>query len=271
MIINQKLLTIDRLEVRSLEELSKKARETIVEIAATDTGCHIGGSLSVIDMLIALFVKFHSDDQSQIILSKGHAAAALYSVLYVKGILKDNPAESYGKSDSLLTGHPNHKIIGIPYSTGSLGHGIPYAAGWALAQKLKGSNGIGVAVCGDGELQEGLCWETFQVVQAKQIHNFVCVVDINGAQNDGYVHTISSLENLRERFESFGFETLEINGHDFEEIIRSLNIIGRSSKPLAILAHTVKGKGVPDIEGNPNSHYAKIPQRLKNKWKRSIL
>ncbi|WP_173918669.1 1-deoxy-D-xylulose-5-phosphate synthase N-terminal domain-containing protein [Halobacillus sp. Marseille-Q1614] len=271
MLIDQKLPSIDPLNVKRLEELSKKARETIVDIAATETGCHIGGSLSVIDVLITLFDEFYFDHRNQIVLSKGHAAAALYSVLYVQGILEENPAESYGKRDSLLTGHPNHKIKGIPYSTGSLGHGIPYAAGWALSQKLKGSEGIGVAVCGDGELQEGLCWETFQVIQAKQINNFICVVDMNGAQNDGFVHNISPLEDVRGRFESFGFHTLEINGHDFREIGKALQVVESSAKPLAVLAQTVKGKGVPDIEGNPKAHYAKIPQRLKNKWKRSIV
>ena len=271
MLIDKKLLSIDPLEVKRLEALSKQARETIVDITGTETGCHIGGSLSVVDVLIALYDKFSSDSCNQIVLSKGHASAALYSVLYVQGILEENPAETYGKRDSLLTGHPNHKIKGIPYSTGSLGHGIPYAAGWALSQKLKKSGGIGIAVCGDGELQEGLCWEAFQVIQAKKINNFICVVDINGAQNDGFVHNISPLGDIKGRFEAFGFHTLEINGHDFREIGESLLEMEASSKPLAILAKTVKGKGVPDIEGNPKAHYAKIPNRLKRKWKRSIV
>ncbi|UTR16515.1 thiamine pyrophosphate-dependent enzyme [Salipaludibacillus sp. LMS25] len=271
MIIDQKLSNIDPLNLERLKGLSKKARETIVDIGATETGCHLGGSLSVIDLLIALFDNYSLNNNNQIVLSKGHAAAALYSVLYVQGVLKENPAQNYGKHNSLLTGHPNHKIKGIPYSTGSLGHGIPYAAGWALAQKLKGSTGLGIAICGDGELQEGLCWETFQVVQAKQINNFMCVVDINGAQNDGLTSHISPSENIKGRFEAFGFHTLEVNGHDFKEIIQALQEINNCSKPLAILAHTIKGKGLPSIEGNPKAHYLKIPHRLKNKWKRSII
>ncbi|UOQ49818.1 thiamine pyrophosphate-dependent enzyme [Gracilibacillus caseinilyticus] len=271
MLIDKELANDMSKTVERQEALSKKTREAIIDIAATETGCHIGGSLSVTDLLIALFEKYMDDSRNQVVLSKGHAAAALYSVLYVLGILEKNPAESYGRSDSLLTGHPNHKIKGIPYSTGSLGHGIPYAAGWALSQKLKGSAGIGVAVCGDGELQEGLCWETFQVVQSKQIDNFLCVVDCNGGQNDGFVHHISPIEDVRGRFESFGFQAIEINGHDFREIREALLAFEASSKPFAIIANTVKGKGVPDIEGNPKAHYAKIPHRLKNKWKRSMV
>lgn len=263
------VLTPEHLNLENIEEKCREARKQIIDMAATDKGCHIGGSLSVIDLLVVLYEKYHSDSKNQIVLSKGHAAAALYSTLFVNDLLEESPALSYGKKNSLLTGHPNHKIKHIPFSTGSLGHGIPYAAGWALSQKLKNEDGIGIAVCGDGELQEGLCWETFQVVQSKEINNFVCVVDINGAQNDGYVKDISDLVHLKTRFESFGFETKEIDGHNLSDIIGSLN--EDQEKPLVILAKTIKGKGVPELEGNPKAHYAKIPQRLKNKWKRSLL
>jgi transketolase len=255
-------------EILLLIERAKEARKLIIDMAATSTGCHIGGSLSAIDLLIGAYSKYVHDPNTVIILSKGHAAAALYAALHVYGIIPDNPAESYGQKDSLFTGHPNHKLPGIPFATGSLGHGIPYAAGWALAQKMKKTNGLGIVIGGDGELQEGLCWETAQIVQAQSITNFVYIVDCNGGQNDGYVHDISPIRNLRQRFEAFGFAVKEIDGHHFEEIVAAIE--PAPDKPVAILANTIKGKGVAAIEGNPDAHYAKIPLKLAHKWKVSI-
>ncbi len=254
---------MDRIE--NIEEKIKEARKMIIDIAATLTGCHIGGSLSVIDVLMVTYFQYLEDKSTKIILSKGHAAAALYATLYSYNLIDENPVKSYGNKDSLFTGHPNHKIKNIPFSTGSLGHGISYAAGCALAEKIKGSNGLGIAICGDGELQEGLCWETFQIVQAKNINNFMCIVDINKCQNDGLVIDISPMNNLKARFEALDFEVREIDGHNIEEIL--LAIKPNRKKPIVVLAKTIKGKGIKAMEGNPECHYAKIPNRLAEKWK----
>ncbi|REK76958.1 1-deoxy-D-xylulose-5-phosphate synthase N-terminal domain-containing protein [Paenibacillus paeoniae] len=262
------------ISVRSKEAIpellrkAKEARELIIDMAATPTGCHIGGSLSVIDLLIGAFAKRGHDPESLVLLSKGHAAAALYAALYVNGTITDNPAAGYGRAGSLFTGHPNHKLPGIPFATGSLGHGISYGAGWAIAQKLKGTDGISIVIGGDGELQEGLCWETAQIVQAQSLANFIYVVDCNGGQNDGYVQDISPIRNLKERFEAFGFTVREIDGHDFEDIWTALE--PDPIRPVAVLAQTVKGKGVPAIEGNPEAHYVKIPEKLARRWKVSL-
>ncbi|AFC31106.1 transketolase [Paenibacillus mucilaginosus 3016] len=251
-----------------LPELAREARRLIIDMAAGPTGCHIGGSLSVIDLLLAVFAKFGSGPPHAVVLSKGHSAAALYAALHVHGVIAENPAETYGRSGSLFTGHPNHKLPGIPFATGSLGHGIPYAAGWALAQRLKGTGGLGIAVGGDGELQEGLVWETAQIVQAKGIANFIYIVDVNGGQNDGLLEEISPVPRLRERFEAFGFHVRELDGHDYGEILHAVE--PPPDRPLAVLARTVKGKGVRAIEGNPDAHYAKIPEKTAEKWKRSL-
>ncbi|MFC4076045.1 1-deoxy-D-xylulose-5-phosphate synthase N-terminal domain-containing protein [Salinithrix halophila] len=251
-----------------LTVLAKEARKLIVDMAATPTGCHIGGSLSVIDLLLSVYAKYGSDQNNAIVLSKGHSAAALYATLYLHGVIEENPAVSYGRDGSLFTGHPNHKIAGIPFATGSLGHGVSYAAGWALGQKMKGENGLGVAIGGDGEMQEGLCWETAQVVQAKSISNFIYIVDCNGGQNDGLISDISPFHNLRKMFEAFGFRVKDIDGHDFNQILSAIE--PDPEKPLAVLARTIKGKGIKAIEGNPNCHYAKIPERYSNKWKRGL-
>ncbi|MBH5317594.1 transketolase [Paenibacillus sp. GSMTC-2017] len=259
----------DSANIPVLIERAKAARKLIIDMAATPTGCHIGGSLSAIDLLIGAYAKYGNDPSSVVILSKGHAAAGLYAALHVYGIIEENPADSYGAVGSLFTGHPNHKLPGIPFATGSLGHGIPYAAGWALSQKLKGSKGVSVVIGGDGELQEGLCWETAQIVQAQNITNFIYIIDINGGQNDGYVQDISPIRNLRQRFESFGFSVREIDGHNFEEIVDAIE--PDMVAPLAILASTVKGKGVAAIEGHPGAHYVKIPTKVAHKWKVSLL
>ncbi|GKU79125.1 1-deoxy-D-xylulose-5-phosphate synthase N-terminal domain-containing protein [Paenibacillus sp. L3-i20] len=256
-------------EISFLIERAKEARKLIIDMAAAPTGCHIGGSLSAIDLLIGAYAKYSNDPSSLIILSKGHAAAGLYAALHVYGIIVENPADSYGANGSLFTGHPNHKLPGIPFATGSLGHGIPYAAGWALAQKLKGTGGVSIVIGGDGELQEGLCWETAQIVQAQSITNFVYIIDCNGGQNDGYVQDISPIRNLRQRFESFGFVVREIDGHHFEEIIDA--IVPATEAPVAILANTIKGKGVAAIEGHPGAHYVKIPTKVATKWKVSLV
>ncbi|ANE48811.1 transketolase [Paenibacillus swuensis] len=254
--------------ISEIADKAKEARKLIIDMAATPTGCHIGGSLSVIDLLVVALAKYGHDPNSSVILSKGHAAAALYASLYVYGRLSSNPAESYGKQGSLYTGHPNHKLPGIPFATGSLGHGVAYAAGWALAQKLKGTGGLGIVIGGDGELQEGLCWETAQIAQAQSLSNFVYIIDCNGGQNDGMIEDISPIRNVKERFKAFGFAVKEIDGHRHEDIFEA--IAPDRDKPLAILARTIKGKGVAALEGHPDSHYAKIPANLAKRWKVSL-
>jgi transketolase len=252
--------------------MKKRARELIIDMAATPTGCHVGGSLSVVDLLIAAYERYGSDGASEIVLSKGHAAAALYAVLHLFGRLEQAPAESYGRAGSHLTGHPNPKVPGVRFSTGSLGHGVPLALGWALGQKLKGSAGVGLAIVGDGELQEGICWEAFQIAQAKRIGNFTVVVDVNGGQNDGLVSAISPQPLLADRFRAFGFKVVEIDGHDLDAIRGAFETArDLPGQPLAILAATQKGKGVPAIEGNPASHYAVIKLAVAEQWKRSMV
>ncbi|WP_322922519.1 1-deoxy-D-xylulose-5-phosphate synthase N-terminal domain-containing protein [Paenibacillus campi] len=254
--------------VNKLHEQTIQARKLIIDMAATEVGCHIGGSLSVIDVLLTSFALYGGDERNRIILSKGHAAAALYSTLYVLGWLHDNPADSYGQKDSLFTGHPNHLLPQIPFATGSLGHGTAYGAGWALSQRLRGEQGRSIVISGDGELQEGSCWEALQVIAAKQLHSFTQIIDHNGGQNDGLVQDISPLPRLADRFSAFGFDVREIDGHDLQQISAALEI--RTDRPLAIIAHTIKGKGIKAMEGNPAAHYAKISRAQAYKWKEAL-
>lgn len=255
--------------IEELKSLSVDARKLIIEMAASEVGCHIGGSLSVVDILLTVYKLFGDNPENKIILSKGHAAAALYSVLYTLNYLKENPATVYGKNDSLFTGHPNHKISGISFSTGSLGHGLGYGAGWALASKMKKTKGLSIVISGDGELQEGSCWEALQVISSKKIANLVYIVDRNHAQNDGLVDAISPYHDLFARFQSFGVEVVQVNGHRFDELIEAIESKA-DDKALVIIAETKKGKGIRALENNSNCHYAKIKKAQSIKWKKEL-
>jgi transketolase len=259
--------------IEYLESQAKKARESVVKMAASPVGCHLGGSLSVIDLLIAAYYVFGSDPDSRIILSKGHAAAALYAVLHVNNIIKEPPELGYGCYPSQLTGHPNHSIQGVHFPTGSLGHGLPLGVGWALSQQIKESKGIALVIAGDGELQEGLCWEAIQVACANRVHNFVLVVDQNGGQNDGMVSNISPMCPLEHIFNSFGMESSCVDGHNLPDILKCFLSIRDEHdcfKPKAIIAKTIKGKGIKQLEGKYSSHYVTLRPSDAIHWIRSL-
>jgi transketolase len=248
-----------------------EARRLVVDMAASPRGCHLGGSLSVMDILIAALDRASRDDGTQVVLSKGHAAAGLYAALHVSGVLAENPAPRYGQLGHPYTGHPGPKVPGVLFPTGSLGHGVPYAAGWAMARRLAGQPGLGIAVAGDGELQEGLVWEACQVAAARALGNFVLVVDRNGGQNDGMVADISPLPHLSERFAAFGFEVAEVDGHDLAALTAVLDDDrAGAEQPLAVVAATVKGKGVPPVQGKAGSHYVTIDAARAATWKRMV-
>ncbi|MEU7021237.1 thiamine pyrophosphate-dependent enzyme [Streptomyces sp. NPDC046203] len=254
-----------------LAERARQARRLVVDMAAGPRGCHLGGSLSVLDILIAALHRAARGDGTEVVLSKGHAAAGLYAALHVSGVLPENPAPLYGLAGHPYTGHPGPKVPGVRFPTGSLGHGVPYAAGWALARRLGGQGGLGIAVAGDGELQEGLVWETVQVAAAQRLGNFVLVVDRNGGQNDGLVADISPLPRLAERFAAFGFDTVTVDGHDLAALTEVFaGDRAGAGRPLAVLADTVKGKGVRAVEGKAASHYVTIDAARAAQWKRAI-
>jgi transketolase len=244
-----------------------RARRLIVDMAASEVGCHLGGSLSVVDILVAAHTVAARLPGTEVVLSKGHAAAALYAVLHETGQIPEDPAPRYGQAGSPYTGHPGPKVPGVRFPTGSLGHGLAYAAGWALSRLILRQPGGAIAVLGDGELQEGLVWETLQVISAKQIPNITVVVDLNGGQNDGYVHDISPLTNLPDRMTAFGLEVEEVDGHDVEKLMAAL---APGDRPRAVLAATVKGRGVPAVEGKASAHYARISPARARQWKAAI-
>ena len=262
-------LTLNPTDV--LTDRAMRARKLVVDMAASPRGCHLGGSLSVMEILIAALHRASREDGTEVVLSKGHAAAGLYAALHVSGVLDENPAPQYGQFGHHYTGHPNPAVPGVLFPTGSLGHGVPYAAGWAMARRLAGLTGLGIAIAGDGELQEGLVWETCQVAVARELGNFVLIVDRNGGQNDGLVADISPMPNLAARFAAFGFYTVEVDGHDLDALSALLDEDrGAARRPLAVIAATVKGKGVRAVEGKASSHYVAIDAARAKKWKQMI-
>lgn len=249
-----------------MNEIAKRIRCKCVEIAGRPTGCHLGGSLSSADILAVLYGRiYHPERGDAIIVSKGHVAAAVYAALFECGYLEIDPANCYGDIDSPFTGHPNTKLDHIHFATGSLGHGPALGLGWALAQRLKNTNGKAYVLLGDGELQEGSCWETFQIAAARKINNLVFIVDRNRAQNDGWLHEINDIGDVEKKANSFGLSAMTVDGHDCKALFQALQRVD-PEKPLFVVAKTIKGKGIKAIENNVKSHYIVAKENNVKKW-----
>lgn len=223
-----------------------------------------GGSLSIIEILTVLYfnqMNLSNDepkniDRDRLILSKGHAAPALYATLAEKGFFSREILKTLRKMDSNLQGHPDmNKVPGVDMTSGSLGQGLSAANGMALAGKLDEKDYRVYCIVGDGELEEGQIWEACMTACHYKLDNLCLIVDNNNLQIDGSVEKVMNIYPLKQKFESFGFEVLEVDGHDIEELInvfeKSKNI---KERPVAIIAKTVKGKGVPFMENNVAWH-----------------
>jgi len=235
-------------------------RFKIIEITKNAKAAHIASALSCYDMLYFLYNYFlkinHYADplRDRFILSKGHAAAALYVAMKQAGYLTNEQLETFGKTGSLLEEHPSPKLNGIEAASGSLGHGLAVAAGMALGSKIRNLENKNVVLMGDGEQNEGTVWEAALFASSKGLDNLIGIIDYNKWQatdRSNYVLNISSLSN---KWESFGWSTIEIDGHDLQAFKEALNkkIV---NKPKMIIANTIKGKGVSFMEDDNNWHY----------------
>ena len=241
-----------------------KARMGIIEGVFNAKSGHPGGSLSCVDIITYLY--FHhmnidpqnpkAEDRDRFVLSKGHAAPALYSVLALKGFFPVEQLKTLRKCDSMLQGHPSIKYTpGVDMCTGSLGQGISAACGMALGAKLGGKNYRVYTILGDGEIQEGQVWEAAMFASAKGLDNLVAVVDNNGLQIDGKVSEVNSPYPIAEKFKAFGWNVIEICAHSFDEIDAAFNAAAEfKGKPSAIIAGSVKGKGVSFMEDQVSWH-----------------
>ena len=254
---------IDPSELSKLTDISNIVRVEVVKMLAQAKSGHPGGSLSMVELIVALYghcLKYDAHNltmkgRDRFHLSKGHACPALYAVFSHFGIISPDSLSSLRQYGSLLPGHPHPKTPGIEVASGSLGQGLSVACGMALAELLDKSGAYVYTVLGDGEMQEGQVWEAAAFASHYKLDNLIAIVDCNGLQIDGKVSEIMSIEPLNKRWESFGFTVREIDGHDLEQIICTVEELKQvKGTPKVILAKTVKGKGVSFMEHNLGFH-----------------
>jgi transketolase len=248
---------------RELQKIACKVRIGIIDGVHSAKAGHPGGSLSCTDILTYLyFEKMNIDpqnpkkaDRDRFVLSKGHAAPALYSVLAHRGFFETEKLTTLRKIGSILQGHPDMKHIpGVDMSSGSLGQGISCAVGMALSSKHFGDNFKVYSVLGDGEIEEGQVWEAAMFAANKNLSNLTVFVDYNNLQIDGSIEEVNSPYPIDKKFEAFNWHVLTINGHDFDEIENALNEAEKIDKPVCIVAKTTKGKGVSFMENSVSWH-----------------
>lgn len=246
----------------NLEQKAKQIRADILKMLYTCQSGHPGGSLSCVEMLMALYYKVANIDPSnpkmenrdRIVLSKGHACPALYAILADKGYFPREDLWTLRQLNSHLQGHPDMmKTPGVDANTGSLGQGVSIAMGMAIAAKYKKADYKVYAIIGDGEVQEGLVWESAMAAAHYKLDNFVVMLDHNGLQIDGSNDQVMSIGNIMAKFQAFGFECIQVDGHDLDAIVKALQA-PVSGKPKFICCETVKGKGVSFMENNFGWH-----------------
>ena len=255
---------MDKTLKQSLQIFATKARMGVLEGVYNAKAGHPGGSLSICDVLSYLYnVEMHVDPKNpkdpgrdRLVLSKGHAAPALYATLALKGYFPVEDLKTLRKSDSYLQGHPNmDKVPGIDMSTGSLGQGISVAVGMALGGKLDKADYRVYAILGDGEIEEGQVWEAAMLAGNKGLDNLVAIVDNNNLQIDGTMEEVNSPYPIPDKFRAFNWNTVEIDGHDFDQIEDAFAKAKQcKGKPTAIIMKTIKGKGVSFVENAVGWH-----------------
>ena len=257
---------LTEIEIQELKEAATEVRRNIVKMVHNSKSGHPGGSLSGADILTVLYKKSLNipsewdksadfENRDRFILSKGHASPLLYSILAMKGIIPKEELMTFRKFHSKLQGHPaKHYLSGIETSTGSLGQGLSIGCGMAEGLKLKQNPANVVVYTGDGELQEGSCWEAFMQAAHRKLDNLIAIIDRNKLQIDGCTENVMALDNLADKLRAFNWEVIEINGHDYHEIYEAVEAAKKADRPCAIIAHTTKGKGVSFMENQAGWH-----------------
>lgn len=250
--------------ISELTQRAKRIRRTIVSTIARAGSGHVAPALSCADIVTALY--FHvlrvdpSDpkwpERDRFILSAGHKCMAQYAALAERGFFPSSTLDTYLQCGSILGGHPDaRKIPGVDTSTGALGHGLPIGVGMALAAKMKQEGYRVFVLLGDGELDEGSVWEAAMAAAHYRLDNLIAIIDHNGLQVDGRIEDVMNITPIAEKWSSFGWVTREIDGHDIAEIVQTLdNVPFAGGKPSAVVARTVKGKGVSFMENQVSWH-----------------
>ncbi len=256
-------------DIQELESIARRIRGQVVQMSHAAGAAHLGSALSCVDILVAAYWgllrvdprKPEDPSRDRFILSKGHAAMALYATLAARGFFDAALLDQFNQAGAALGEHPSWRCVpGVETSTGSLGHGLSLAIGMALANRIKGIVGPRCFVLmSDGECEEGAVWEAAMFAPAHKLDNVVAIIDYNKWQATGRSDEVMALAPLREKWQAFGWNAIEVDGHDIEAILQSLQCLpDGSGKPVAVIAHTVKGKGVSFMEDDNNWHY-RIP------------
>jgi transketolase len=254
-----------RIDVPALQRIAARLRGKVVDLSHAAKSAHLGSSLSCCDILAAAY--WHAlrvdpgnpewADRDRFILSKGHAAMALYATLAFKGYYDEALLDTYTKDGSILAEHPPANMLaGVEAATGSLGHGLPIGVGMALSGRLDGKNFRVFALLSDGENNEGSVWEAAMFAAAQKLENLCVIVDYNKWQATARSNETLQLAPLRDKWAAFGWDAHEVDGHDVATLARLIaSVPNGSGKPVALVAHTVKGKGVSFMEDDNNWHY----------------
>lgn len=253
--------------VDELELIAKQIRQRVLELSYQAKTPHLGSSLSCVELVVAAYWGTKNPpspltdqvDQDCFILSKGHAATTLYAALAMKGFFPEAWLKSYAEPGSPLGEHPSPGTPGVIAATGSLGHGLPIAIGMALASRIQGHRNRTCVLMSDGECNEGSVWEGALFAPAQRLDRLIVMIDYNKWQATGRSDEVTSLAPLREKWTAFGWRAVDVDGHNLEELVDRLNQApDPDGRPTALIAHTVKGKGVSFMEDDNNWHY-RIP------------
>ena len=258
---------LEQKELEQLKDLCKQTRRNIIKMVHNAKSGHVGGAMSAVEILTTLYQKIMNvypewdkssdfEKRDRFVLSKGHASAVYYSVLSQRGFFPEEELMTFRLFGSRLQGHPNTHLPGVEVATGSLGQGLSMAVGMALGLRLDKNPAHVFCYLGDGELQEGSCWEAFMHAPHKKLNNITAIIDRNMLQIDGDVEKVKALEPLADKLKAFNWNVVEIDGHDLNQVYDALKTAkeNQSDKPTAIIAHTTKGKGVSFMENQAGWH-----------------
>ena len=267
---------MDPKEVRALKALAVRIRLAALDAIHSIGSGHVGGALSIADVLAVLYgreMNIRVDDpawpdRDKLVCSKGHAGPAVYGTLAVKGYFPYEELKTLNKNGTRLPSHcDRNKTPGIDVTTGSLGQGTSQAAGLALGDKLKGRKDRVFLIVGDGEMDEGQCWEAFAFAAAKKLGNLVVIIDWNKKQLDGYTKDVLPMGSFLEKMKAFGFNAVQVNGNDVEALAEALEQTRQGGdKPYAIVMDTVKGAGVEEVANTMMNHSIPINDEKYEKW-----
>ncbi len=263
-------------ESKQVKALATRIRLGILDAIHSVGSGHIGGSLSIADVLAVLYgreMRYYPQDpkwegRDRLVTSKGHCGPAVYATLAVKGFFPYEELLTMNKPGTRLPSHTDrNKTPGIDMTTGSLGQGTSLAAGMALGEKLKGSDCRVFCIVGDGEAQEGQCWEAFEFAAAKKLSNLVVLLDWNKRQLDGYLDDCLPMGDFVAKFRAFGFDTVKVNGNDVDALAEAIARTRKGGdRPYAIVMDTVKGAGIPEVEQLPMNHSIAVDDAQYAKW-----